>query len=138
MVNSCFAGLVLNAVTKTVSNTILSISAEDRVGHVTQVSSDSVIIDTTAPTIGHLAVGTMTQEKFVSAQELPVHWDGIEDKESGVKSLEVSIGCLIDKLYVRLSLDARVADCKYLSGSGLFISLFVCIEAVFALTLLVI
>ena len=32
----------------------------------------------------------MTQEKFVSAQELPVHWDGIEDKESGVKSLEVS------------------------------------------------
>ena len=47
----------------------------------------------------------------MSAQELPVHWDGIEDKESGVKSLEVSIGCLIDKLYVRLSLDARVVDC---------------------------
>ena len=59
-------------------------------GHVTQVSSDAVIIDTTAPTIGYLAVGTITQERFVSAQELPLHWDSVEDKESGVESLEVS------------------------------------------------
>ena len=79
---------------------IFSISAEDRVGHVTQVSSDAVIIDTTTPTIGHLAIGTITQERFVSAKELPVHWDGVEDKESGIKHLEVSVSLLIVQSFV--------------------------------------
>ena len=85
---------------------IFSISAEDRVGHVTQVSSDAVIIDTTTPTIGHLAIGTITQERFVSAKELPVHWDGVGDKESGIKHLEVSVNSLVCWLCNRFSFGA--------------------------------
>ena len=95
---------------------IFSISAEDRVGHVTQVSSDAVIIDTTAPTVGHLAVGTITQERFVSAKELPVHWDGVGDKESGIKHLEISLSSLVRWLYNRLSFGASALN------SGIIVS----------------
>ena len=49
---------------------------------------------------GHLAVGTITPELFVSTKELPVYWDGIEDKESGIKHLEVSVSLLIVQSFV--------------------------------------
>ena len=66
------------------------LSAEDRVGHVTQASSHRVIIDSTPPSVRHVIVGTTTQSMYVQADELHVHWAGVEDKESGVDSVEVS------------------------------------------------
>ena len=64
-------------------------SAEDRVGHVTEAWSERVIIDSTPPSVGHVAAGTITEENFVPGHELPVHWEGVEDRESGIKNIEV-------------------------------------------------
>ena len=64
-------------------------TAQDRVGHVTEAWSEHMIIDRTPPSVGRLAAGTITVEKFVSGHELPVHWESVEDRESGVKLIEV-------------------------------------------------
>ena len=65
-------------------------SAEDRVGHVTEVSSQ-VVIDNTPPVVTYVAAGAVTQEQFISGQELIAHWVGVEDRESGVKSIQVTL-----------------------------------------------
>ena len=67
-------------------------SAEDRLGRVTQVSSQPVVIDNTPPTVGHVTAGTTTSlgRQFVSGGELEVHWDSVKDEDSGLLSLEVS------------------------------------------------
>ena len=64
-------------------------AAQDRVGHVTEAWSERVVIDKTPPIVGRLAAGTITTETFVPGHELPVHWEGVEDRESGIKSIEV-------------------------------------------------
>lgn len=58
-------------------------------GHKTEVSSNLVIIDNTPPGVAFVAAGTTTQSNFVAGVELPVHWEGVEDSESGVNSIEV-------------------------------------------------
>ena len=67
-------------------------SAEDRLGRVTQVSSQPVVIDNTPPTVGHVTAGTTASlgRQFVSGEELAVHWDSVKDEDSGLLSLEVS------------------------------------------------
>ncbi|KAK7101794.1 hypothetical protein V1264_020121 [Littorina saxatilis] len=70
---------------------IATVIAEDRLGHKTEVSSNLVIIDNTPPGVAFVAAGTTTQSNFVAGVELPVHWEGVEDSESGVNSIEVSI-----------------------------------------------
>ena len=71
---------------------LLTLSAEDRLGRVTQVSSQPVIIDNTPPTIGHVAAGTTTSlgRQFVSGGELEVHCDSVKDEDSGLLLTEVS------------------------------------------------
>ncbi|KAK7460765.1 hypothetical protein BaRGS_00038812, partial [Batillaria attramentaria] len=51
----------------------------------------AIIIDNTPPKVGHVWAGAITQEKFLPREDLPVHWDGVEDVESGVISLDVAI-----------------------------------------------
>ncbi|XP_076453311.1 uncharacterized protein LOC143288575 [Babylonia areolata] len=70
---------------------IATVRAQDRVGHVTDAWSSPVIIDSTPPTVGHVAAGAVIAEDFVPGHELPVHWEGVEDKESGVLSIEVGV-----------------------------------------------
>ena len=65
-------------------------AAEDRVGHVTEMSSSLVIIDNTPPVIAYLAAGTVTQEIFMPGDELTSYWMGMEDRESGVDSIQVA------------------------------------------------
>ena len=69
---------------------MLMFAAEDRVGHVTEMSSSRVIIDNTPPVIAYLAAGTVTQGNFIPGHELTVGWMGMEDKESGVESIQVA------------------------------------------------
>nr|KAG5686569.1 hypothetical protein BaRGS_027226 [Batillaria attramentaria] len=64
------------------SKCVATVKAEDRVGHVTQVWSKAIIIDNTPPKVGHVWAGAITQEKFLPREDLPVHWDGVEDVES--------------------------------------------------------
>ncbi|KAK7496758.1 hypothetical protein BaRGS_00011967, partial [Batillaria attramentaria] len=71
---------------------IATVRAQDRVGHVTEVWSDSVIIDNTPPTVGHVAAGATTRDNFVPGPELVVRWDGVEDNESGIKLMESTNG----------------------------------------------
>ena len=68
---------------------MMMFAAEDRVGHVTEMSSH-VIIDNTPPVIAYLAAGTVTQETFIPGHELTAHWMGMEDRESGVGSIQVA------------------------------------------------
>ena len=68
---------------------LVTFSAGDRAGHEIEVSSDHVIIDTTPPVIAYVAAGTVTAEDFVAGHELPVHWGGVEDRESGIKNILV-------------------------------------------------
>ena len=65
-------------------------AAEDRVGHVTEMSSSDVIIDNTPPVIAYLAAGTVTQEIFMPGDDLTAYWMGMEDKQSGVESIQVA------------------------------------------------
>ena len=58
-------------------------------GHTTETWSDHVIIDNTPPVVAHVAVGILTQEDFLPGHEFPVHWEGVEDKESGITSIQV-------------------------------------------------
>ena len=55
----------------------------------TEAWSERVVIDKTPPIVGRLAAGTITAETFVPGHELPVHWEGVEDRESGIKTIEV-------------------------------------------------
>lgn len=69
-------------------------------GHATQASSDPVVVDITPPTVGHVNAGTITHESYVPGPELSVHWDGVEDMESGIKTVQVSVitfKCQLDK-----------------------------------------
>ena len=66
------------------------LSAEDRVGHVTEVASERVIIDSTPPLVGYVAAGTTAQSMYAQGHELHVRWGGVVDEESGVDSVEVN------------------------------------------------
>ena len=68
---------------------LVTFSARDRVGHETEVSSDRVIIDNTPPEVAYIVAGAVTAEDFVAGHELPVHWGGVEDLESGIKNILV-------------------------------------------------
>ncbi|KAL8573303.1 hypothetical protein ACOMHN_032765 [Nucella lapillus] len=70
---------------------IATVRAQDRVGHVTEVSSNQVIVDSTPPVIGNVAAGTITAVDFAPGHELPAHWEGVEDKESGLHRVEVGV-----------------------------------------------
>lgn len=70
---------------------LVTFSAEDRAGHVTESWSESCIVDNTPPTQGHVTVGGLYQKPYVASSELLVYWEGVEDKESGIKQLEVSV-----------------------------------------------
>ncbi|KAK7493722.1 hypothetical protein BaRGS_00015051, partial [Batillaria attramentaria] len=67
---------------------VATVRAQDRVGHVTEVTSEPVVIDSTPPTIGHVTVGTEGAGRYVSGGELPIRWEGVEDNESGIESIE--------------------------------------------------
>ena len=69
---------------------MLMFAAEDRVGHVTEMSSGHVIIDNTPPVIAYLAVGTVTQRNFIPGHELTARWMGMRDRESGVESIQIA------------------------------------------------
>jgi hypothetical protein len=56
---------------------------------VTEASSDHVIVDSTPPGVDHVAAGTTIDESFVSGPELSVHWEGVEDGESGILQTKV-------------------------------------------------
>lgn len=73
----------------------LPVPAQDRVGLITTASSSRTIVDNTPPSKGYVAAGKITQEKFVSGPDVPVHWEGVDDQESGVRVLEVCNGCLL-------------------------------------------
>lgn len=55
----------------------------------TQAPSKRIVIDNTPPRQGRVLVGKATLETFVPGEELPVRWEGIEDKESGINLLAV-------------------------------------------------
>jgi hypothetical protein len=69
---------------------ILWFVAQDRVGHVTEVTSEPVIVDSTPPSVEYVGAGTATDDTFLSGPELSVHWEGVEDVESGILKIEVS------------------------------------------------
>ncbi|KAK7473968.1 hypothetical protein BaRGS_00034797 [Batillaria attramentaria] len=73
------------------TNCIATVKAEDRVGHLTEAWSKAVVIDNTPPRVGLVAAGTITQDKFVPGKEIPVRWEGVEDIESGITTMEVAI-----------------------------------------------
>ncbi|KAK7092487.1 uncharacterized protein [Littorina saxatilis] len=68
-----------------------TVKAADQMGHATQSSSDPVVVDITPPTVGHVNAGTITHESYVPGPELSVHWDGVEDMESGIKTLQIAV-----------------------------------------------
>ncbi|XP_070207962.1 uncharacterized protein [Littorina saxatilis] len=70
---------------------VATVRAQDRVGHVTESWSAEVIVDNTPPTVGLVAAGTISPERFLSGHELAVFWEGVEDKESSIESIEVSL-----------------------------------------------
>ncbi|KAK7493733.1 hypothetical protein BaRGS_00015062 [Batillaria attramentaria] len=72
---------------------IATVKAEDRVGHVTEVSSVPVTVDNTPPSVGRVTVGTTgtTGNNFVAGGELTVRWEKAQDSESGVDNMEVAI-----------------------------------------------
>ncbi|KAK7493717.1 hypothetical protein BaRGS_00015046, partial [Batillaria attramentaria] len=72
-------------------NCIATVKAKDRVGHTSESWSQAVIVDTTPPVVGRVAAGTITQERFVPGHELPIRWEGVEDLESGIDTIEVAI-----------------------------------------------
>ncbi|KAK7496776.1 hypothetical protein BaRGS_00011985 [Batillaria attramentaria] len=71
---------------------IATVRAEDRLGHVTEIWSESVIVDNTPPTVGHVAAGETTRENFVAGPNLPVRWEGVLDEESGIQLVEIAVG----------------------------------------------
>ncbi|KAK7483107.1 hypothetical protein BaRGS_00025675, partial [Batillaria attramentaria] len=64
--------------------------AEDRVGHVTEVWSESAIMDDTPPSVGRV-LATGAREHFIPGPTLLVRWEGVEDNESGIKLLQVAV-----------------------------------------------
>jgi hypothetical protein len=65
-------------------------AAHDRVGHVTEVTSQHVIVDSTPPSIDYVGAGETIDEVYISGQELSVFWRGVKDNESGILKMEVN------------------------------------------------
>ncbi|KAK7496778.1 hypothetical protein BaRGS_00011987, partial [Batillaria attramentaria] len=68
-----------------------TVKAENRLGHVTEVWSESVVVDNTPPTVGHVTAGETTRENFVAGPKLQIQWEGVADNESGIQLVEVAV-----------------------------------------------
>ena len=66
-------------------------SAKDRVGHVTEVASDAVVLDNTPPSEGRVITGSFMGDNYLPGHMLHVRWEGITDLQSGVASQFVAV-----------------------------------------------
>ncbi|KAK3093029.1 hypothetical protein FSP39_010221 [Pinctada imbricata] len=69
-----------------------SIRAIDHVGHMTEVNSDGVIMDSTPPVNGTVIVGSgLYHLSVISTKHFIVRWDSFKDPESGIRDFSISI-----------------------------------------------
>ncbi|KAK7493739.1 hypothetical protein BaRGS_00015068, partial [Batillaria attramentaria] len=77
---------------------IATVRAMDRVGLTTEAWSKSFIIDSTPPSVERVWVGTATERRFVAGPEITLHWEQVDDRESGVAKMEVTNGAGLTSL----------------------------------------
>jgi hypothetical protein len=54
--------------------------------------SEAVIYDNTAPLVGKMKVKSTGMNGFVTSHQLSLEWSGIEDMESGIRTIEIGMG----------------------------------------------
>ncbi|XP_061173567.1 uncharacterized protein LOC133182736 [Saccostrea echinata] len=70
-----------------------TVRAIDRVGHITEVSSEGVMYDDTPPVHGRVFVdGSGLHGYITNYRDITVTWEGFSDPESGIKSFQIGIG----------------------------------------------
>lgn len=68
-------------------------SVENLVGLTTSAVSPGVTLDTSAPTLGIINVGSPhSHTHYISQSSFAVYWYGVDDPESGIKSYYVAVG----------------------------------------------
>lgn len=64
--------------------------AYDHFGRHADAHSGGVIYDVTLPTMGRVLVDS--HNGYISSHRIVVEWENVEDKESGIRAIEVGIG----------------------------------------------